>query len=547
MKKFISILLFFSYSLALVSQVNTIGLLYHELDKVEDGYTLFNPENQSTVFLIDNCGQVVHKWEIDDVRIPGKEQYLDESGRLYLASAQPAFQNPSFGTGGAGGIVEIIEWNGIVEYRRVLADSLVRQHHDIHIMPNGNIVAILWQNVSLSDAASAGFDTLSNPQIGFWPDKIIEIDPVIDSIVWEWNSMDHMIQDIDNSLPSFGDISENPQLIDINYIDFAFGRQDVHHINSIDYNPELNQILLSVRNFNEVWVIDHSTTTQEAASHSGGQSGKGGDLLFRWGNPSAYNSGDASNQQLFRQHDASWIIDSSNPNNGGVLLYNNFIAPELSLGQIFIPAYNLDSESYMIDNDGRFLPQDFKSEISHPDVSKNFSTAASNIQLLPNGNYMMCAGRQGRIFEITHDGELVWEYLVPLRNGFPISQGDIISLSENFTFSGRKYSANFSGFAGKDLSPKGYIELEPNTSFCEIVTVDEEELRLLSIFPNPVHSLLYLNELIYSRISITNSTGQEVISIDSYGGSPSIDVSSLKTGLYLLHVFGKSPIKFVKF
>ncbi|MGC8644373.1 MAG: hypothetical protein ACP5XB_31305, partial [Isosphaeraceae bacterium] len=60
---------------------------------------------------------------------------------------------------------------------------------------------------------------------------------------------------------------------------------------------ELDQILLSVHSFSEIWIIDHGTTTAEAATHKGGRSGKGGDLLYRWGNPQAYRAGTAADQQ----------------------------------------------------------------------------------------------------------------------------------------------------------------------------------------------------------------------------------------------------------
>ncbi len=84
----------------------------------------------------------------------------------------------------------------------------------------------------------------------------------------------------------------------------------------------LDQILISVHNFSEIWVIDHSTTTAEAASHSGGNSGMGGDLLYRWGNPAAYDSGSSADQQLFVQHDAQWIGNGL-PGAGNILIFNN--------------------------------------------------------------------------------------------------------------------------------------------------------------------------------------------------------------------------------
>ena len=79
------------------------------------------------------------------------------------------------------------------------------------------------------------------------------------------------------------------------------------HINSVAYNPDLDQIMLSVFEFSEIWIIDHGTTTAEAAGHEGGKYGKGGDLLYRWGNPRAYRAGTVKDQKLFGQHNAHWI------------------------------------------------------------------------------------------------------------------------------------------------------------------------------------------------------------------------------------------------
>ena len=93
-------------------------------------------------------------------------------------------------------------------------------------------------------------------------------------------------------------------------------------MNAIDYNPDLDQIALSVRGNSEVWIIDHSTTTAEAAGHSGGKRGKGGDLLYRWGNPLTYRAGTASDQRYFQQHDVEWVRPGY-PGAGNLTCYNN--------------------------------------------------------------------------------------------------------------------------------------------------------------------------------------------------------------------------------
>ena len=94
------------------------------------------------------------------------------------------------------------------------------------------------------------------------------------------------------------------------------------HTNSVAYNEEFDQIILSNRGTSEIWIIDHSTTTEVAATHEGGNSEKGGDLLYRWGNPIAYRAGTENDQMLFGQHDAHWIA-SGLQGEGNILIFNN--------------------------------------------------------------------------------------------------------------------------------------------------------------------------------------------------------------------------------
>ena len=100
-----------------------------------------------------------------------------------------------------------------------------------------------------------------------WPDHIIEIDPdKSDELVWEWHAWDHLIQDFDEDQQNYGVVAEHPELININY-----GRtdEDWMHTNAIDYNEDLDQILLSVHGFSEIWIIDHRHATPKRAHRSG--------------------------------------------------------------------------------------------------------------------------------------------------------------------------------------------------------------------------------------------------------------------------------------
>ncbi|MFA6681428.1 MAG: aryl-sulfate sulfotransferase [Sphaerochaeta sp.] len=109
----------------------------------------------------------------------------------------------------------------------------------------------------------------------------IKVNHKTDDIVWEWHVWDHLMQDHDIALDNYGDVAGNPGKINLNY----FGSSDKvewNHIYSIDYNAEKDQILLSSHSFNEIWIIDHHMSSEEAKSSRG-------DLLYRWGNP-AYDT-----------------------------------------------------------------------------------------------------------------------------------------------------------------------------------------------------------------------------------------------------------------
>ncbi|MBU0497764.1 MAG: aryl-sulfate sulfotransferase, partial [Candidatus Thermoplasmatota archaeon] len=270
---------------------------------INNSYILFSPMLSTTTYLINQDTTVIHRWESN--YIPRCSVYLLEDGSIL----RPAYvsANPVFICGGVGGGVEIIDWYSQVLWQFEYTTSNYCLHHDVEILPNGNILMIAWERKSASEAIAAG----RNPDLlafgELWPDHIIEVQPTGQeggTIVWEWHIWDHLIQDYDPIRPNYGVVSDHPELINLNYGD---ADADWNHVNSIDYNEKLDQILLSVHDFGEIWVIDHSTTTTEAAGHSGGLYGRGGDILYRWGNPQAYRAGTPAQQQFYSQHDAQWI------------------------------------------------------------------------------------------------------------------------------------------------------------------------------------------------------------------------------------------------
>ena len=311
------VVLFFSTQLF----AQTVGLTQHNSGSIDDGFVLFAPISNTTTYLIDKCGKEINSWP-SQYR-PGQSVYLLEDGTL-LRSGNA--NNANFDAGGKGGIIERIDWDGNVIWSFTISDITKCQHHDIKWMPNGHILVIAWESKAASEAISEGRDP-SLVTATVWSEQVLELEPIGTNganIVWEWHLWDHLIQDHDANLPNYGTVADHPELLDVNFKASATN-EDWIHLNSIDYNVERDEVLLSSHSFNEVWIIDHSTTTQEAAGHSGGTSGKGGDLLYRWGNPVAYQYGSPADQKLFGQHNAHWI-DSGFAYARQIMIFNNGLA-----------------------------------------------------------------------------------------------------------------------------------------------------------------------------------------------------------------------------
>jgi hypothetical protein len=403
------------------------------------GYTLFAPSGWTTTYLIDHTGQIVHSWDTDEAA--GQSNYLLDDGHLLRPTAGYEASTP-FSGGGAGGAVEELDWDGTVLWRYVYASDDVLQHHDIELLPSGNVLLIAWEGVSKVEAMAAGRDAAGLPADGIWPDHVVELDPTTDTIVWEWHVWDHLVQDRDAAKPNYGLIADNPGRLDVNAAGGA--SSDWNHVNAIDYNAELDQIVLSSHNQHEIWVIDHNTTTEEAA-------GAAGDFLYRWGNPAIYDSGDAGDQQLGGQHDVQWIAEGLD-GAGALLVFNNGTHRGYSSADEIIPPVNPDG-SYTMEGDA-FGPAGPTWSHAEDDF---YGDHISGVQRLANGNTLICEGPSGHLFEVTPEGDTVWTYINPVSRSGAVAQGDPIS--GNSVFRATRIGVDHAGLQGRDLTPRGTIEL----------------------------------------------------------------------------------------
>ncbi|HET9219920.1 MAG TPA: aryl-sulfate sulfotransferase [Terriglobia bacterium] len=429
-----------------------VGLIRNEPGAYA-GYTLISPLQSRSTFLIDMTGRVVKTWETDST--PASLAYLLESGNLLRAGLAP---NAPFGrTAGGGGKMQEFNWNGELVWDYTWGTATATQHHDFLRMPNGNIMLLVKERKTAAESIAAGRIPSTVEGTEVQPDSLVEIKPSGKNggeVVWEWRLWDHLIQDVDNTKANYGDVAAHPERVDINYNVVAGQRAnpDWTHFNSVAYNAELDQLVVSLRNFSEIWIIDHSTTTREAAGSTGGRSGKGGDLLYRWGNPRAYRAGTAADQRLYGQHNAHWIPKGL-PGAGNLLIFSNGDTRPGSrystVEEIVLP---VDARGrYALASDKKFGPDRASWTYSAPNPTDFYSVNISGAHRLPNGNTLICSGAPGFIFEVTPQNRVVWQYNVP---GFGGRGGP----NARNVFRAYRFGPDFPGFAGKTLIPGKTLE-----------------------------------------------------------------------------------------
>ena len=476
-----------------------LGVVLNEPGAFE-GYTLFSPLDGAGSYLIDNDGRVVHFW---DTNYRSNVGYLLDNGNLLRTTTFGNGGNGHLFGGGAGHGIQELSWDGELVWEYVYSSEDYLMHHDIEPMPNGNVLVIAWERKSVEETAAAGRDPEMIDERGLWPLHILEVKPERPSggtVVWEWHVWDHLIQDFDETKANYGDVAAHPELVEINppglwmdripddereqleALGYLGGEPDDDkardnkrerrrsadwlHTNAIAYNADLDQIAVSTLGNNEIWVIDHSTTTEEARGHSGGRYGKGGDLLYRWGNPFAYRGGAESDQTLFAQHNVHWIPEGL-PGAGHLLIFNNGRgrpAGNFSSIDEIVPPFDAKT-GYALQPGEPFGPTSPIWTYTAPEPEEFYSSFISGAQRLPNGNTLVCFGSKGIFFEVTADGDEVWRFVNPVVGPEGSSHSGKTKKPINIVFRCHRYAPDHPAFKGKALTPglelTAFIEQHP--------------------------------------------------------------------------------------
>ncbi len=476
-------------------------------------YTLYATQNGTKAYLINMSGATYHTWTFASSARTAYSTYMLPGGTLVRTVSYSG--NVLWG-GGMTGRVQKVDWNGNVLWDYTHSTSTYCLHHDICPMPNGNVLMIAYEVKTSSQAQQAGCSSA----ITIWSEKIIEVQPTgatTGNIVWEWHFWDHLCQNVNPSLPNYvSSIVQHPELLNINYNP----QKDWIHANGIDYNAELDQIVVSSHMLNEFYVIDHSTTTAEAAGHTGGNSGRGGDFLYRWGNPPAYQ---ASGTKIFNVvHDAHWVPNNC-PKAGYFSAFNNKGGTNnKTCIDLVNPPYN--GYNYSITPGQAYTPASYNWRHTY---SGTATQDLGNAQQLPNGNTLICIAMSGYIYEIDSNQTVVWSktisgssahayrYTAAYTNGLSatasstppsVCLGDTIQLNvvptggTSYTYS---WSSNQGGFSSSLQNPV----LVPAISTTYYVTVYNGTDSVITTVTVPVYPLPAAPVITANGNTLSSSTG----------------------------------------
>ncbi len=251
-------------------------------------------------------------------------------------------------------------------------------HHDFRRMPNGNTILLRWIPTPKDIALKVRGGLPNTEREGIMWSDSLREINPAGEVVWEWLGHEHLDPEVDIICP------------------LCF-RNEWTHANSFAVTPNVD-ILISFMKTNSIAIINKES----------------GDIDWRWG----------GFLKLAHPHDVCL----------------------------------LDSESVMVLECGGHLAgcEVGNSEILRIDIKTNnivweftelwavafYAPCKASFQQLPNGNTLICEGDMGRLFEVTEDKEIVWEFINPFYYPSPIYG------RSNMLFGAYRYGPDYEGLEG---------------------------------------------------------------------------------------------------
>lgn len=393
------------------------GVTKYDPQKCWNGFTVV-PARGYGAMLINMNGKVVHLWE----NLQGEPNRVLKGG--YIMSSR-GVRDKYISHQDRIDLI-MADWDGQIKWKfnhgEFCEDEgrepqwMLRQHHDYQI--SGNPVGYYspesdllhdFKKVLILRHKDVIKERISNQILE--DDVLTEIDRE-GNVVWEWSCTDHF-----NEF-GFSEIQKNSIYRNPNIIDSGLkGQGDLFHINSASYVgpnkwfdsgdmrfcPE--NIIMCSRETNIIFIIEKKT----------------GKIVWKIGPDYTILKELRMLGIIIGCHNAH-IIPKGLPGEGNLLVYDNGGWAGYGLPDQLSKTGNLSCHrdySRVLEFDPTTL--EIKWELNPHKLGFNntfnehyfYSPLVSNAQRLPNGNTLITEGTDGRIFEITKDFEIVWDFYSP--------------------------------------------------------------------------------------------------------------------------------------
>jgi hypothetical protein len=384
------------------------GTTIYDPDRSWNGYTVLSPLGTQAVVVIDMNGNVVKQWEGYNNSAGGPARVLPGGFVVAASGARPPHQESlelvqrDF----AGNVLWRFSHSQQITTRDGSTVWSARQHHD---WQRENFPAGYYspENTPAIEGSNTLILTHTDRMQPAVADAPLEDDRLIEvswngAIVWEWLASDH--------IDEFGFSPDARKAIKAaSGANAARGSFDWLHVNSATYVGPNRWFDQGDRRFAPNNVIVSSREASVLAIV-----GRDGSIVWRLGPDFTESKELRAIRQIIGQHHAHFIPKGL-PGAGNLLVFDNGGAS----GYGFVNPIAPDGRGAFARPTSRVLeinPVTLELAWSYTNP-RFFSTNISSAQRLPNGNTLVAAGAGGRMFEVTKEGAIVWEYMYPLFSG----------------------------------------------------------------------------------------------------------------------------------
>ena len=271
-------------------------------------------------------------------------------------------------------------------------------NHDFARLKNGNTIINRYVKVpeKIANNIKGGL-AKSEVDGSIWSCSFQEITKERE-IVWEWNHYEHLNPAEDILCP-------------------LCPRSIWGYTNAIDVLPDGN-ILFTLRFLNTIAILDK----------------KSGKIIWRGG--PEYGLGHPHNPTFLE--------------NGNILVFDNGLHRIPPKGAPIALSEEEFSRVVEIDPKSNKIVWQYEDQLNY-----FYSPICGGAQKLENGNTLICETTKGRIFEVTQENEIVWEYLNPflaLRPAYWMFKESLVA----WVFQAHRYSPDYNGLKDKDLDPEKF-------------------------------------------------------------------------------------------